>query len=630
MRVDQLSALDLNGFNAGHDCRAYEKLGAHVVEDGGVSFAVWAPNAERVSVIGDWNFWSPDADPLAPIEGTGVWHGVIKSARPGHVYKYRVVSRVGGFVGEKADPYGFLHETPPKTGSIITNTRYAWRDAAWMASRKDHDGLGAPFSVYEVHAGSWKRVPDDGFRSLSYRELAEQLPEYVSRLGFTHVELMPVMEHPFFGSWGYQVSGYFAPSRRYGTEEDFMRLVDALHARGIGVILDWVPAHFPTDGHSLGFFDGTHLYEHDDPRQGFHPEWHSFIFNYGRNEVRSFLLSSAMFWLDRFHADGLRVDGVSSMLYLDYARKPGEWIPNRNGGRENLAAVEFLQELNATAYREHPDVQMVAEESTSWPLVSKPTDEGGLGFGLKWDMGWMHDTLKFMETDPIYRSHHQGELTFRSIYAFSENFILPLSHDEVVYGKGSLLRKMPGDDWQKFASLRLLFSYMWAVPGKKLLFMGGEFGQWNEWNHDGSLDWHLLDTPRHGQLARLVGTLNHLHKTEPALHRGDAFSYGFEWIDGSNSRDNVLTFVRRGDDPRDVVLAAFNFTPVPRPRYRVGVPSGGRWLEIMNSDAKELGGSGQGNFGGVESRPIPWNGRRQSINVTLPPLGAVYFKPARP
>jgi 1,4-alpha-glucan branching enzyme len=627
MRIEELSAVDLTGFNGGHDCRAYEKLGAHVVA-GGVSFAVWAPNAERVSVIGDWNFWSADADPLKLVEGTGVWHGVVRNARPGQVYKYRVVSRVGGFVADKADPYGFLHETPPKTGSVIAKSDYAWRDAAWMAARKEHDGLGAPFSVYEVHAGSWKRVPGDGFRSLSYRELAEQLPEYVARLGFTHVELMPVMEHPFFGSWGYQVSGYFAPSSRYGTEEDFMHLVDALHARGIGVILDWVPAHFPTDGHSLGFFDGTHLYEHEDPRQGFHPEWHSFIFNYGRNEVRSFLLSSAMFWLDRFHADGLRVDGVSSMLYLDYARKPGEWIPNRNGGRENLAAVEFLQELNATAYREHPDVQMVAEESTSWPLVSKPTDQGGLGFGLKWDMGWMHDTLEYMAVDPIYRSYHQGDLTFRSIYAFSENFILPLSHDEVVYGKGSLLRKMPGDDWQKFASLRLLFSYMWAAPGKKLLFMGGEFGQWSEWNHDGSLDWDLLEVPRHGQLARLVGTLNHLHKTEPALHRGDAFSYGFEWIDGSNARDSVLTFLRRGDDPKDVVLAAFNFTPVPRPRYRVGVPLGGRWLEIMNSDALELGGSGQGNFGGVESRPIPWNGRRQSINVTLPPLGAVFFKPA--
>jgi 1,4-alpha-glucan branching enzyme len=628
MRVDQLSAIDLSGFNAGHDARAYEKLGAHPVE-GGVAFAVWAPNAARVSVIGDWNFWSPDASPLEPIGGTGVWHGVVANARPGHVYKYRVVSSVGGYVAEKADPYGFLHEVPPRTGSIVTTNGYVWKDSAWLAARKERDALGAPFSVYEVHAGSWKRVPDDGFRSLNYRELAEQLPEYVARLGFTHVELMPVMEHPFFGSWGYQVSGYFAPSHRYGTDEDLMFLVDALHARGIGVILDWVPAHFPTDGHSLGFFDGTHLYEHADPRQGFHPEWNTFIFNYERGEVRSFLLSSAMFWLDRFHADGLRVDGVTSMLYLDYGRRPGEWIPNKYGGRENLAAVDFLRELNTTAYREHPDVQMIAEESTAWPLVSKPTEVGGLGFGLKWDMGWMHDTLRYMALDPIFRSHHHNELTFRSMYAFVENYILPLSHDEVVYGKGSLLRKMPGDEWQKFASLRLLFSYMWALPGKKLLFMGGEFGQCNEWNHDGSLDWHLLDVPLHGQLARLVGTLNHLYKTEPALHRGDALSHGFEWIDGSNAKDSVITFLRRGDDERDVVLVALNFTPIPRFRYRIGVPRSGHWQEIMNSDAKELGGSGQGNFGGLDSRPIPWDGRRQSINVTLPPLGAVFFKPKR-
>ncbi len=406
-----------------------------------------------------------------------------------------------------------------------------------------------------------------------------------------------------------------------------MFLIDALHARGIGVILDWVPAHFPTDAHALAFFDGTHLYEHADPRQGFHPEWHSAIFNYARSEVRSFLLSSAMFWLDRFHADGIRVDGVSSMLYLDYGRKPGEWVPNVHGGRENLAAVDFLRELNATAYRDHPDVQMIAEESTSWPLVSKPTDVGGLGFGLKWDMGWMHDTLEYLAVDPLFRSHRHNALTFRSMYAFVENYVLPLSHDEVVYGKGSLLRKMPGDEWQKFASLRLLFSYMWALPGKKLLFMGDEFGQWSEWNHDASLEWHLLDHPLHGQLARLVGTLNHLYKTEPALHRGDAQSHGFEWLDGSNARDSVLTFVRRGDGERDVVIVALNFTPVTHHHYRVGVPRSGPWREVMNSDAKELGGSGQGNLGIVESRPIPWNGRRHSINITQPPLGAVFFNP---
>ncbi len=626
MGLEHLSEIDLTGFNQGHDARAYEKLGAHPIE-GGVSFAVWAPNAARVSVIGDWNGWRPDASPLRLVGNTGVWHGVITGARAGHLYKYRVESGVGGYVAEKADPYGFLHEAPPGTSSIVVKNAYAWRDGAWLASRRRLDALDAPISIYEVHLGSWKRVPEENSRSLTYRELARELPDYVAHLGFTHVELMPVMEHPFYGSWGYEVTGYFAPTHRFGTDEDLMLLIDALHARGLGVVLDWVPAHFPTDAHALAFFDGTHLYEHADPRQGFHPEWHSAIFNYSRNEVRSFLLSSAMFWLDRFHADGIRVDGVSSMLYLDYARKPGEWVPNVNGGRENLAAVDFLRELNAAAYRDHPDVQMIAEESTSWPLVSKPTDIGGLGFGLKWDMGWMHDTLAYFAVDPMFRSHQQDKLTFRSMYAFEENYVLPLSHDEVVYGKGSLLRKMPGDEWQKFASLRLLFSYMWALPGKKLLFMGDEFGQWNEWSHDASLDWHLLEHAAHGQLARLVGTLNHVYKTEPSLHRGDAQSRGFEWIDGSNARDSVLTFLRRGDEDRDVVLVALNFTPQPRAQYRVGVPLAGRWREILNSDAKELGGSGQGNLGSVESRPIRWNGRRHSINITLPPLGAVFFKP---
>jgi len=627
VQLDRLSELDLSGFNRGHDARAYEKLGAHPVL-GGVSFAVWAPNAARVSVIGDWNGWRPDAAPLRLVGGTGVWHGVVEGVAPGALYKYRIESQVGGYVVEKADPYGFLHEAPPAKASVVVDNHYVWKDAAWLAARKRLDALDAPISIYEVHLGSWKRVPEEGMRSLTYRELARDLPVYAARMGFTHVELMPVMEHPFFGSWGYEVTGYFAPTRRFGTDEDLMALVDALHAAGIGVILDWVPAHFPVDGHALGFFDGTHLYEHADPRQGFHPEWHSAIFNYARNEVRSFLLSSAMFWLDRFHADGIRVDGVTSMLYLDYARRPGEWVPNAHGGRENLAAVDFLRELNATAYREHPDVQMIAEESTSWPLVSKPTDVGGLGFGLKWDMGWMHDTLAYLAVDPAQRSQHHNELTFRSMYAFVENYVLPLSHDEVVYGKGSLLRKMPGDEWQKFASLRLLFSYMWALPGKKLLFMGDEFGQWNEWNHDASLDWHLLDQPAHGGLARLVGTLNHIYKTEPAMHWGDAQSRGFEWLDGSNARDSVLTFLRRGDDDREVVVVALNFTPATRRQYRVGVPRPGRWREILSSDARELGGSGLGNLGGVESRPIRWNGRRHSIELTLPPLGAVFLKPA--
>ena len=629
MRVEKLTAQDLQGFGQGVDARAYEKLGAHVVP-GGVSFAVWAPEAARVSVVGDWNGWAHEATPLERVGATGVWHVVVKEAKVGQKYKYRVVSRVGDFVVEKADPYGSLHETPPQTASVISRggEGYAWNDAAWLKRRRELQTLERPMSVYEVHLGSWKRVPEDGWRSLSYREMAPQLADYVERLGFTHVELMPVMEHPFFGSWGYQVTGYFAPSSRYGSEEDFMFLVDTLHQRGIGVLLDWVPAHFPTDAHGLGLFDGTHLYEHADPRQGFHPEWNSYIFNYARNEVRSFLLSSAAIWMERYHADGLRVDGVASMLYLDYARNAGEWIPNEQGGRENLAAVSFLRHLNETLYRLHPDVQIIAEESTSWPLVSKPTTLGGLGFGLKWDMGWMHDTLSYFARDPLYRSKHHGEITFRSMYAFTENFILPLSHDEVVYGKGSLLRKMPGDDWQRFANLRLLLSHMWSQPGKKLLFMGGEFGQWSEWNHDGSLEWSLLDQPMHGGIARLVGMLNDLYKTEPAMHQHDTESHGFEWIDGSNAAQSVLTFMRHGSDEKDTILVALNFTPVPRTGYRIGVPRRGTWKEVLNSDAKELGGSGHGNLGAVEAMPVPWNGRRYSINVTLPPLGAVFFKPS--
>jgi 1,4-alpha-glucan branching enzyme len=629
MRVEKLTAQDLQGFGQGVDARAYEKLGAHVVP-GGVSFAVWAPEAARVSVVGDWNGWAHEATPLARVGETGVWHGVVKDAKVGQKYKYRVVSRIGDFVVEKADPYGSLHETPPETASVISRggEGYVWKDAAWLKRRRELQTLERPMSVYEVHLGSWKRVPEDGWRSLSYREIAPQLADYVERLGFTHVELMPVMEHPFFGSWGYQVTGYFAPSSRYGNEEDFMFLVDTLHQRGIGVLLDWVPAHFPTDAHGLGLFDGSHLYEHADPRQGFHPEWNSYIFNYSRNEVRSFLLSSAAIWMERYHADGLRVDGVASMLYLDYARKAGEWIPNEQGGRENLAAVAFLRHLNETLYRLHPDVQIIAEESTSWPLVSKPTTLGGLGFGLKWDMGWMHDTLSYFAKDPLYRSKHHGEITFRSMYAFTENFILPLSHDEVVYGKGSLLRKMPGDDWQRFANLRLLLSYMWSQPGKKLLFMGGELGQWSEWNHDGSLEWSLLDQPMHGGIARLVGMLNDLYKSEPAMHQHDTESHGFEWIDGSNAAQSILTFLRRGSEEKDTILVALNFTPVPRTGYRIGVPRKGTWKEVLNSDAKELGGSGHGNLGAVEAMPVPWNGRRYSINVTLPPLGAVFFKPS--
>jgi 1,4-alpha-glucan branching enzyme len=623
-----LTPADLRAFGAGHDHRVHEKLGARLV-DAGAFFAVWAPEASFVSVIGDFNGWKPDASPLARVGDTGVWQGTVHTAGRGQKYKYRIVSRHGGRVLEKADPYGVLHECPPKTASILTDLTYAWGDADWMRTRALRQSLASAMSIYEVHLGSWKRVPEDGHRSLHYREIAPDLADYAARMGFTHVELMPVMEHPFFGSWGYQVTGYFAPSHRYGSPQDFMYLVDTLHRRGIGVILDWVPAHFPTDAHGLGEFDGSHLYEHADPRQGFHPEWNSFIFNYARSEVRSFLLSSALFWLERYHADGLRVDGVSSMLYLDYARKPGEWIPNEHGGRENLPAISLVRELNETAYREHPDVQMIAEESTAWPRVSKPTFVGGLGFGLKWDMGWMHDTLAYLAKDPLYRSYHHNTLTFRSLYAFTENFVLPLSHDEVVYGKGSLLAKMPGDEWQRFANLRLLFSYMWAVPGKKLLFMGGEMAQPHEWNHDASLDWNLLDRPAHGRIARLVGTLNHVYRSEPALHRKDAESTGFEWIDGSNAAESVLLFLRRGDEERDAVLVCLNFTPEPRAGHRVGVPEGGAWREVFNSDALDFGGSGIGNLGRVEAEAVPWHGRRHSIRVTLPPLGAVFFKPDR-
>jgi 1,4-alpha-glucan branching enzyme len=495
-----------------------------------------------------------------------------------------------------------------------------------MKERKGQNPLTSPISIYEVHLGSWRRVPEEGGRPLTYREMAPLLADYVERMGFTHVEFLPIMEHPFYGSWGYQITGYFAPTSRYGTPQDLMYLIDSLHQRGIGVILDWVPSHFPDDGHGLAYFDGTHLYEHADPRQGFHPDWHSFIFNYGRHEVRSFLMSSATFWLDVFHADGLRVDAVASMLYLDYSRGAGEWVPNAYGGNENLEAIGFLRRFNTEVYKEHPDVMTIAEESTFWPMVSRPTYVGGLGFGFKWDMGWMHDTLAYMAQDPIYRKHHHDKLTFRMLYAFSENFALPLSHDEVVHGKGSLLGKMPGDDWQRFANLRLLFGYQVAQPGKKLLFMGGEIGQWREWNHEGSLDWHLLDEPRHAGLQRWVADLNRLYRAEPALHELDCQPAGFEWVDCHDADQSVVCFLRRGKRGSEVFLMAFNFTPVPRTSYRIGVPRGGTWREVLNSDAREYGGSGWGNLGGVEAAPAPFHGRPCSINVTLPPLAVVFFK----
>jgi 1,4-alpha-glucan branching enzyme len=544
------------------------------------------------------------------------------------MYKFYIHSRVTRTGADKADPYAVYAEQPPRQASIVWDLSYDWRDREWMSSRSRANGRQAPWSVYEVHLGSWMRVPDEGNRWLTYRELAPRLADYAHRLGFTHVEFMPVMEHPFYGSWGYQVTGFFAPTSRYGTPQDFMFLVDHLHQHGIGVILDWVPSHFPSDEFGLQTFDGTHLYEHADPRMGVHPDWGSSIFNYGRNEVRGFLLSSALSWLNRYHADGLRVDAVASMLYLDYSRKPGQWLPNKFGGNENLEAVDFLRRFNIEVYKEHSDVQTIAEESTSWPLVSRPTYLGGLGFGMKWDMGWMHDTLVYMSKDPVHRRFEHHHLTFRMVYAFSENYMLPLSHDEVVHGKGSLLSKMPGDDWQKFANLRLLLAYMYAMPGKKLLFMGGEFGQWNEWNHESSLDWHLLDQPMHGGLSRWTGDLNRVMREEKPLHELDFDPAGFSWIDWTDAEQSVISFLRRGSQG-ELLIAAFNFTPVPRHNYQIGAPLPGRWLELLNSDAPIYGGSGQGNMGGVDAAPVGRHGHLHSLNLTLPPLGAIFLKPDR-
>jgi 1,4-alpha-glucan branching enzyme len=581
-----------------------------------------------VSVIGDFNGWDKTANGLFPREQSGIWEGFIPGVKHGALYKYHVHSRVTRQGADKADPFAAYCEQPPRQASIVWDLDYRWGDERWMSNRQATNGRGAPWSVYEVHLGSWMRVPEEENRWLTYRELGPRLAEYVSQMGFTHVEFMPVMEHPFYGSWGYQVEGYFAPTSRYGTPQDFMFLVDYLHQNGIGVILDWVPSHFPADEFGLQNFDGTHLFEHADPRLGVHPDWGSSIFNYGRNEVRGFLLSSALCWLDRYHADGLRVDAVASMLYLDYSRKAGEWIPNKFGGNENLEAVDFLRRFNIEVYKEQPGVQTIAEESTSFPLVSRPTYLGGLGFGMKWDMGWMHDTLYYMSEEPIHRKFHHNNLTFRMLYAFGENFMLPLSHDEVVHGKGSLLSKMPGDDWQKFANLRLLFAYMYAQPGKKLMFMGDEFGQWREWDHDQSLDWHLLDQPMHAALRLWVGDLNRILRDEKALHELDFDPAGFSWIDVTDADQSVVSLIRRGRSPQDILVGAFNFTPVPRHNYQIGIPQAGRWLELLNSDAPLYGGSGQGNLGGVEAVPISAHGHRHSLTLTLPPLGALFLKPA--
>jgi 1,4-alpha-glucan branching enzyme len=527
---------------------------------------------------------------------------------------------------DKADPFGVRHETPPQTASVVWDLQYDWHDEDWMAERGRGLRLDSPISIYEVHLGSWMRPTGQGKTWLSYPELAPKLAEYVARLGFTHVEFLPVMEHPFYGSWGYQITGYFAPTSRYGTPQDLMFLIDHLHQKGIGVILDWVPSHFPNDEHGLAYFDGTHLYEHGDPRQGVHPDWNSYIFNYGRHEVRSFLLSSAAFWLDKYHADGLRLDAVASMLYLDYSRKPGQWIPNKFGGRENLEAIEFLRQFNVVVYEHYADSQTIAEESTAWPMVSRPTHLGGLGFGYKWDMGFMHDTLKYFAQDPIFRKFHHNQLNFRGLYAFSENFILPFSHDEVVHGKGSLLSRMPGDDWKKFANLRLLFGYMFGQPGKKMLFMGDEFGQWLEWNHDTGLDWGLTQESAHAGLQRWVTDLNRVYRSEPGLHRGDATPQGFEWVDCCDAEQSTISWLRKAGPGGDLLLVACNMTPVVRRNYRLGVPQGGYWRELLNSDAKHYGGSGQGNFGGVNATPFASHGRAHSLILTLPPLAMVCFK----
>ena len=626
--VSLLGEQDVYLFNEGTHLRLYEKLGAHPdVVDGvaGTHFAVWAPNAETVSVIGSFNGWSKDAHPLRALEGSGIWYGFIPGVEPGATYKYHLRSRYAGYEVDKADPLAFCSELPPATASRVWRLDYEWHDDEWLASRAARNALDAPMSIYELHVGSWRRAADGRF--LTYRELAPLLVEHVQRMGFTHVELLPVMEHPFYGSWGYQTTGYFAPTSRYGTPQDLMFLIDTLHQAGIGVILDWVPSHFPTDEHGLGYFDGTHLYEHGDPRQGFHPDWSSFIFNYGRNEVRSFLLSSALFWLERYHADGLRVDAVASMLYLDYSRKPGEWIPNRYGGRENLDAIEFLRRMNVEVYAQHPGTQTIAEESTAWPMVSRPTYVGGLGFGLKWDMGWMHDTLEYLAHDPVYRKFHHGQLTFRAMYAFSEHFVLPLSHDEVVHGKGSLLRKMPGDDWQRFANLRLLLGYMLTQPGKKLLFMGAELATWNEWYHETSLDWDLLERPEHAGVARWLADLNAAYRAQRALHELDCDPQGFAWIDCNDAEGSTLSYARYARDRDDVVVVVCNFTPIPRSRYRLGLPRGGFWRELLNGDAREYGGSGVGNLGGVHAEEVPWHGQPCSAEMTLPPLAVVVLAP---
>ena len=618
--------IDAHLMREGTHARLGDTLGAHV-EGNGTRFAVWAPHATKVSVIGDFNAWRPGAHPLAKVGDTGVWQGLVHGVGHGAMYKY-AIEGPRGFRVAKADPYARRQEMPPGTASVVWNGRYVWGDQAWMARRGQASGRRVPMSIYEVHLGSWRRVPEEGDRSLTYREAAPQLVEHATKLGFTHVELLPLAEHPFYGSWGYETTGYFAPTARYGDPEDLMALVDTLHRAGLGVILDWVPAHFPNDEHGLVYFDGAPLYEYADPRRGYHPEWNTCIFDYGRQEVRSFLLSSAVAWLERFHVDGLRVDGVATMLYRDYGRKPGEWVANARGGNENDEAVELLQRLNDAIHREHPGCFTIAEESTAWPKVTAPTEDGGLGFDFKWDMGWMHDTLQYFAREPIHRRYHHNDLTMRGLYMYAEAFVLPLSHDEVVHGKRSLLSKMPGDRWQQLANLRLLYAYMYSQPGKKLLFMGGELGQDREWNHDASLDWHLLAEPGHRQIELLVGELDRLYRSEPALHELDCEPGGFHWLVVDDAEHGTMAYERIAKSGERVIIA-LNFTPVPRANYRVGVVAPGWWDEILNTDARELGGSGVGNLGTVEASPVRAHGRELSLSLTLPPLGAVFLRRRR-
>lgn len=624
-----LGDLDVHLLAEGNHLHAYEKLGAHCIEmDGvpGVSFAVWAPNAQRVSVVGGFNDWDGRRHPMRLRHSCGVWELFLPHLVAGQPYKYEILGAQGRVLPLKADPYARQAEQPPKTASVVAApSHHDWRDRAWMEARWQHNDRQAPVSIYEVHLGSWRRKAERGGGFLTYRELADELVPYVRDMGFTHIEVLPITEFPFDGSWGYQPIGLFAPTSRFGTPDDFRYFVDSCHAAGIGIWLDWVPGHFPTDEHGLAWFDGTALYEHADPRQGFHQDWNTLIYNYGRREVTNFLYSSALYWAQEFHLDGIRVDAVASMLYLDYSRKAGEWVPNQFGGRENLDAIAFLRRMNELVFGQGNGATTAAEESTAWPMVSRPVYVGGLGFGFKWNMGWMHDTLSFISKQPIHRKYHHNDLTFGLLYAFQENFILPLSHDEVVHGKGSIFGRMPGDRWQRFANIRAYYAFMWTHPGKKLLFMGSEFAQEREWNHDASLDWHLLDDPMHRGVQMLVRDLNRLYRATPALHLFDSEPEGFAWIDASNWEESIISYLRRGRAPEDLVLVVCNFTPVPREGYRIGVPRAGRWRERINTDAGDYGGSGIGNAGEVHADDVPMHGQPHSLNLKLPPLATVIF-----